>query len=136
AVFANVFGYATEDYVEVVRMLEDAPGVAGYELNVSCPNTRHGGIYFSNDPVLLTEVITEVKRVARRPLIVKLSPNVADIAPLARAAEESGADAISLITTVIALAVGARSPRPRLGAGFGGPSGPAIRPIALRMVYQ
>ena len=78
AVFANVFGYATEDYVEVVRVLEDAPGVAGYELNVSCPNTRHGGIYFSNDPVLLAEVVTEVKRVARRrPLIVKLSPNVA-----------------------------------------------------------
>ena len=136
AVFANVFGYATEDYVEVVRMLEDAPGVAGYELNVSCPNTRHGGIYFSNDPVLLTEVITEVKRVARRPLIVKLSPNVADIAPLARTAEESGADAISLINTFIALAVDARSRRPRLGAGFGGLSGPAIKPIALRMVYQ
>ena len=136
AVFANVFGYATEDYVEVVLMLEDAPGVAGYELNVSCPNTRHGGIYFSNDPVLLTEVITEVKRVARRPLIVKLSPNVADIAPLARTAEESGADAISLINTFIALAVDARSRRPRLGAGFGGLSGPAIKPIALRMVYQ
>jgi len=136
AVFANVFGYATEDYVEVVRVLEDAPGVAGYELNVSCPNTRHGGIYFSNDPALLTEVITEVKRVARRPLIVKLSPNVADIAPLARTAEESGADAISLINTFIALAVDARSRRPRLGAGFGGLSGPAIKPIALRMVYQ
>ena len=137
AVFANVFGYATEDYVEVVRVLEDAPGIAGYELNVSCPNTRHGGIYFSNDPVLLTEVITEVKRVARRrPLIVKLSPNVADIAMLARTAEQAGADAISLINTFIALAVDAKTRRPRLGAGFGGLSGPAIKPIALRMVYQ
>ena len=137
AVFANVFGYATDDYVEVVRVLEDAPGLAGYELNVSCPNTRHGGIYFSNDPILLTEVITEVKRVARRrPLIVKLSPNVADIAMLARTAEQAGADAISLINTFIALAVDARTRRPRLGAGFGGLSGPAIKPIALRMVCQ
>jgi dihydroorotate dehydrogenase (NAD+) catalytic subunit len=136
AVFANVFGYATDDYVEVARVLEDAPGLAGYELNVSCPNTRHGGIYFSNDPVLLTEVITEVKRVARRPLIVKLSPNVADIAMLARTAEQAGADAISLINTFVALAVDARTRRPRLGAGFGGLSGPAIKPIALRMVYQ
>jgi dihydroorotate dehydrogenase (NAD+) catalytic subunit len=137
AVFANVFGYATEDYVEVVRVLEDAPGIAAYELNVSCPNTRHGGIYFSNDPALLTEVITEVKRVARRrPLMVKLSPNVADITLLARTAEQAGADAISLINTFIALAVDARTRRPRLGAGFGGLSGPAIKPIALRMVYQ
>ena len=85
AVFANVFGYATEDYVEVVRVLEDAPGLAGYELNVSCPNTRHGGIYFSNDPALLAEVVGAVKRVAKRPLIVKLSPNVAQIEPLAQA---------------------------------------------------
>ena len=137
AVFANVFGYATEDYVEVVRVLEDAPGVAGYELNVSCPNTQHGGIYFSNDPALLSEVIGEVKRVARkRPLMVKLSPNVADIAMLARTAEQAGADAISLINTFVALAVDARTRRPRLGAGFGGLSGPAIKPIALRMVYQ
>jgi dihydroorotate dehydrogenase (NAD+) catalytic subunit len=137
AVFANVFGYATEDYVEVVRVLEDAPGIAAYELNVSCPNTRHGGIYFSSDPALLTEVIGEVKRVARkRPLMVKLSPNVADIAMLARTAEQAGADAISLINTFVALAVDARTRRPRLGAGFGGLSGPAIKPIALRMVYQ
>jgi len=136
AVFANVFGYATEDYVEVVRVLEDAPGVAGYELNVSCPNTRHGGIYFSNDPALLAEVTGAVKRVAKRPLIVKLSPNVAHIAPLAQAAAEAGADAISLVNTFIALAVDAHTRRPRIAAGFGGLSGPAIKPIALRMVYQ
>jgi dihydroorotate dehydrogenase (NAD+) catalytic subunit len=136
AVFANVFGYATEDYVEVVRVLEDAPGVAGYELNVSCPNTRHGGIYFSNDSALLAEVTGAVRRVAHRPLIVKLSPNVAHIAPLAQAAAGAGADAISLVNTFIALAVDARARRPRIGAGFGGLSGPAIKPIALRMVYQ
>ena len=136
AVFANVFGYATEDYVEVVRVLEDASGLAGYELNVSCPNTRHGGIYFSNDPALLAEVTAAVKRAAKRPLIVKLSPNVAHIAPLAQAAAEAGADAISLVNTFIALAVDARTRRPRIGAGFGGLSGPAIKPIALRMVYQ
>jgi dihydroorotate dehydrogenase (NAD+) catalytic subunit len=136
AVFANVFGYCVEDYLEVVRVLESAEGLAGYELNVSCPNTSHGGIYFSNDPALLAEVVGAVKRVARRPLVVKLSPNVAAIEPVARAAEESGADAISLVNTFVALAVDARTRRPRLGAGFGGLSGPAIKPIALRLVYQ
>jgi dihydroorotate dehydrogenase (NAD+) catalytic subunit len=136
AVFANVFGYAAEDYAETVRILESAEGIAGYELNVSCPNTRHGGIFFSSDPALLGEVVTLVKRLATRPLIVKLSPNVSSIEPLARAAEEHGADAISLVNTFVALAVDARTRRPRIGAGFGGLSGPAIKPIALRMVYQ
>jgi dihydroorotate dehydrogenase (NAD+) catalytic subunit len=136
AVFANVFGYASEDYVEVIRILESAEGLAGYELNVSCPNTRHGGIYFSSDPVLLGEVVAGVRAVARRPLIVKLSPNVARIEPLARAAAEAGADAISLVNTFVALAVDARAQKPRIGAGFGGLSGPAIKPIALRMVYE
>jgi dihydroorotate dehydrogenase (NAD+) catalytic subunit len=135
-VFANVFGYATEDYVEVVRVLEDAEGLAGYELNVSCPNTRHGGIYFSNDPALLGEVVEAVKRQARRPVIVKLSPNVSRIEPLAQAAEQAGADAVSLINTFVSLAIDARARRPRIGAGFGGLSGPATKPIALRMVYQ
>jgi dihydroorotate dehydrogenase (NAD+) catalytic subunit len=136
AVFANVFGYSVEDYVEVVRVLESAEGLAGYELNVSCPNTKQGGIYFSSDPALLADVVGAVKRVARRPVIVKLSPNVAAIEPLARAAEENGADAISLVNTFVALAIDARARRPRLGAGFGGLSGPAIKPIALRLVYQ
>ena len=136
AVIANVFGYEVEDYVEVARVLEDHAGLAAYELNVSCPNTKHGGIYFSSDPVLLSEVVTAVKRVARRPLIVKLSPNVAAIEPLARAAEESGADALSLVNTFVALAVDARTRKPRIGAGFGGLSGPAIKPIALRFVCQ
>jgi dihydroorotate dehydrogenase (NAD+) catalytic subunit len=136
AVFANVFGYAPEDYVEVVRILEDAEGLSGYELNVSCPNTRHGGMVFSCDPGLLAEVVGLVRKVARRPLMVKLSPNVARIEPIAAAAEEAGADAISLVNTFVALAIDARTRRARLGAGFGGLSGPAIKPVALRMVYE
>jgi dihydroorotate dehydrogenase (NAD+) catalytic subunit len=136
AVFANVFGYQTEDYVEVVRVLEDHAGLAGYELNVSCPNTKEGGIYFSSDPALLAEVVTAVKRIAKRPVMVKLSPNVSAIEPLARAAEAAGADAISLVNTFVALAIDARTRQPRIGAGFGGLSGPAIKPIALRFVCQ
>jgi dihydroorotate dehydrogenase (NAD+) catalytic subunit len=136
AVFANVFGYETEDYMEVASVLEDHPGVAAYELNVSCPNTSHGGIYFSSDPCLLAEVVTSVKRVAKRPVIVKLSPNVAAIEPLARAAEDAGADAISLVNTFVSLAIDTKARRPRIGAGMGGLSGPAIKPIALRMVWQ
>jgi dihydroorotate dehydrogenase (NAD+) catalytic subunit len=136
AIFANVFGYSPEDYAEVVRILEDGEGLAGYELNVSCPNTKRGGISFSNDPSLLAEVVGLVKRAAKRPVIVKLSPNVSSIEPLARAAEDAGADALSLVNTFVALAIDARTRRPRIGAGFGGLSGPAIKPIALRMVYQ
>jgi dihydroorotate dehydrogenase (NAD+) catalytic subunit len=136
AIFANVFGYSVEDYLEVVRVLEDADGLAAYELNVSCPNTRHGGIFFSNDPALLSELVSAVRAKSRRPLIVKLSPNVARIDTVARAAADAGADAISLVNTFIALAIDARTRRSRLGAGFGGLSGPAIKPIALRMVYE
>jgi dihydroorotate dehydrogenase (NAD+) catalytic subunit len=135
-IFANVFGYAAEDYVEVVRVLEDAEGVAAYELNVSCPNTKHGGIFFSSDPVCLADLVKSVKGVARRPLIVKLSPNVAAIEPLARAAEDAGADALSLVNTFISLPVDAKTRTSRIGAGFGGLSGPAIKPMALRFVYQ
>jgi dihydroorotate dehydrogenase (NAD+) catalytic subunit len=135
-ILANVFGYELADYTEVVRILEDAEGLAGYELNVSCPNTKHGGMFFSSDPALLAEVVGAVRRVARRPLIVKLSPNVARVDTLARAAQEAGADAISLVNTFLGLAIDARTRRPRLGAGMGGVSGPAIKPIALRMVYE
>jgi dihydroorotate dehydrogenase (NAD+) catalytic subunit len=135
-IIANVFGYATEDYGETVRILEDGEGLAAYELNVSCPNTKHGGIFFSSDPALLAEVVASVRPLTRRPLIVKLSPNVTRIQPLARAAEESGADAVSLVNTFISLAIDAHTRRPRLGNGFGGLSGPAIKPIALRMVYE
>jgi dihydroorotate dehydrogenase (NAD+) catalytic subunit len=136
AVFANIFGYCGDDYLEVVRVLNDHEGLAAYELNVSCPNTAHGGIYFSSDPGLLSELVAAVRKLASRPLIVKLSPNVSAIEPLALAAEESGADAISLVNTFISLAIDARTRKPRIGTGFGGLSGPAIKPIALRMVYQ
>ncbi len=135
-VIANVFGYAAEDYVEVVRVLNDAPGLAAYELNVSCPNTKHGGIAFGVDEAALGALVAEVKAAAARPVIVKLSPNVAAIEPFARVAEQSGADAISLINTFIGLAIDVRTRGPRIGAGYGGLSGPAIKPIALRMVHQ
>ena len=120
----------------MIRILEEAEGLAGYELNVSCPNTRHGGIYFSSDPALLGEVVRLVRPLTRRPLIVKLSPNVARIEPLAQAAEQAGADAISLVNTFLALAIDAHTRKPRIGGGFGGLSGPAIKPIALRLVYE
>jgi dihydroorotate dehydrogenase (NAD+) catalytic subunit len=137
AVIANVFGYCVEDYIEVLRVLEDAEGLAGYELNVSCPNTKHGGMYFSNDAGLLGEVVSAARAAVRkRPLIVKLSPNVARIEPLAKAAEDAGADAVSLVNTFVSLAIDPHTRRPRIGAGFGGLSGPAIKPIALRMVYE
>src|SRR5271170_5462018 len=136
AIFANVFGYQPQDYAEVIRVLEDADGIAGYELNVSCPNTKEGGIYFSSDPALIAELVELVRPIARRPLIVKLSPNVSRIEPLAKAAEQAGADAISLVNTFVSLAIDAHTRRPRIGAGFGGLSGPAIKPIALRLVYE
>ena len=135
-VFANVFGYETADYLEVVRVLEGEDGLAGYELNVSCPNTRHGGIFFSSDASLLADLVGAVRQATRRPLIVKLSPNVARIEPIAIAAEAAGADAVSLVNTFVALAIDARTRRARIGAGFGGLSGPAIKPVALRMVHE
>jgi dihydroorotate dehydrogenase (NAD+) catalytic subunit len=134
--FVNVFGYAPDDYMEVVRRFEDVSGPSAYELNVSCPNTKHGGMFFGSDASLLSELVSAVRSVSRRKIIVKLSPNVARIEPLARAAEQSGADAISLVNTFVSLAVDARARRPRIGAGFGGLSGPAIKPIALRLVYE
>ena len=135
-VFVNVFGYAAEDYQEVIRALEDAPGIAGYEINVSCPNVKHGGILFSSDPGCLSDLVTSLRPLTKRPMLVKLSPNVAKIEPLAEAAEEAGADAISLVNTFLALAIEAKTRTARLGAGFGGLSGPAIKPMALRFVYE
>jgi len=135
-VFANVFGYAIEDYLEVVRVLNDAAGIAAYEINASCPNTKHGGMVFSADPSELSALVSAVKAVARRPILIKLSPNVTAIPLIARAAEESGADALSLVNTFVALAIDARTRRPRLGGVTGGLSGPAIKPVALRMVWE
>lgn len=136
AIFANIFGYQPEDYAEVVRILEEGPGLSGYELNVSCPNTKHGGLFFSSDAALLSELVKLIRPLTRRPVIVKLSPNVTRIQPLAKAAEESGADALSLVNTFVSLVIDARARKPRIGAGLGGLSGPAIKPIALRLVYE
>jgi len=136
AILANVFGYAPGDYAETIRILEDGEGIAAYELNVSCPNTKSGGMYFSSDPALLAELVALVRPLTKRPLVVKLSPNVARIEPLAEAAQAAGADAVSLVNTFLSLAIDAHSRKARLGAGLGGLSGPAIKPIALRMVYE
>jgi dihydroorotate dehydrogenase (NAD+) catalytic subunit len=135
-VIANVFGYAAEDYLEVVRILNDAEGIAAYELNVSCPNTKHGGLAFGVDEAALSELVSAVKALATRPVIVKLSPNVAGIEPFALASERNGADAISLVNTFVSFALDVQTRKPRIGAGYGGLSGPAIKPIALRMVHQ
>jgi dihydroorotate dehydrogenase (NAD+) catalytic subunit len=135
-VVANVFGYSSEDYVETIRILNGAAGIAAYELNVSCPNTKHGGLAFGVDESALAELVRVAKAASVRPLIVKLSPNVTSIQPFARIAEAEGADAISLVNTFVGLALDARTRKPRIGAGYGGLSGPAIKPIALRMVHQ
>lgn len=135
-IIVNVFGYSADDYLEVVQALNDAEGVAAYELNVSCPNTERGGLSFGVDETALADLVGRVKTIAKRPAIVKLSPNVTAIEPYARVAEQNGADAISLVNTFIALAIDAKSRKPRIGAGYGGLSGPAIKPIALRMVEQ
>lgn len=135
-VMANVFGYTREDYERTIEILNDGEGIAAYELNVSCPNTAHGGLQFGCDPRSLDEVVTTAKRAARRPLIVKLSPNVTSIAQMAHIAQESGADAISLINTFVALAIDPETRKPRIANVTAGLSGPAIKPIALRMVYD
>jgi dihydroorotate dehydrogenase (NAD+) catalytic subunit len=135
-VFANVFGYTREDYEQTLEILNEGEGIAAYELNVSCPNTAHGGIQFGSDPRSLDEVVATAKRIARRPLIVKLSPNVTSIAQMARIAQDAGADALSLVNTFVAMAVDAETRRPRIANITAGLSGPAIKPIALRMVYD
>jgi dihydroorotate dehydrogenase (NAD+) catalytic subunit len=135
-VFANVFGYTREDYERTIEILNDGEGIAAYELNVSCPNTAHGGLQFGADARSLDEVVRTAKRVARRPLIVKLSPNVTSIAQMAHIAQESGADAISLINTLVAMAIDPDTRKPRIANVTAGLSGPAIKPIALRMVYD
>ncbi len=135
-VLANVFGYTREDYERTIEILNDGDGIVAYELNVSCPNTAHGGLQFGSDPRSLDEVVTTAKRVAQRPLIVKLSPNVTSIAQMAHIAQEAGADAISLVNTFVAMAIDPETRKPRIANVTAGLSGPAIKPIALRMVYD
>jgi dihydroorotate dehydrogenase (NAD+) catalytic subunit len=136
AIIVNVFGYAMEDYVAVIRRLNEAEGIAAYELNASCPNTRHGGMAFGSDTKMLFDLVSFAKESATRPLIVKLSPNVTSIASMAQTAQEAGADAVSLVNTFLSLSIDVETRRPRLWNITGGLSGPAIRPIAVRMVWE
>jgi dihydroorotate dehydrogenase (NAD+) catalytic subunit len=135
-VFANIFGYTREDYERTIQILNDGEGIVAYELNVSCPNTQHGGIQFGSDPRSLDEVVRTAKRVSERPLIVKLSPNVTSIAQMAHIAQEAGADAVSLVNTFVAMAIDPETRKPRIANLTAGLSGPAIKPIAVRMVYD
>lgn len=136
AVIVNVFGYQIEDYVAVIRRLNDADGIAAYEINASCPNTKHGGMAFGADPAALAELVAHCRHYSRRPIIVKLSPNVTSIAAMARCAEASGADALSLVNTFVSMAINIHTREPRLSNTIGGLSGPAIKPIAVRMVWE
>ncbi len=133
---ANVFGFTIEDCVEVVQALNDAEGVAMIELNASCPNTSHGGMVFGTNHEMLYELVRDVKAASRLPVMVKLSPNVTSIGLMARVAADAGADALSLVNTFLALAIDAETRRPRIANVTGGLSGPAIKPIALRMVHE
>jgi dihydroorotate dehydrogenase (NAD+) catalytic subunit len=135
-VIANVFGFTIGDCLDVIRALNEAEGIAMYELNASCPNTSHGGMVFGTDPPQLWELTARCKGASRRPLMVKLSPNVTDIGLMARVAEDGGADAVSLVNTFVSLAIDVETRRPRIANVTGGLSGPAIKPIAVRMVYE
>jgi dihydroorotate dehydrogenase (NAD+) catalytic subunit len=135
-VIVNVFGYTVGDYVAVIERLNQAEGIAAYELNVSCPNVHAGGMAFGSDPGSLEYLVSRARAVSMRPLIVKLSPNVTSIANIAKVAEQSGADALSLTNTFLAMSIDVETRQPRLSNVTGGLSGPAIKPIALRMVYE
>jgi dihydroorotate dehydrogenase (NAD+) catalytic subunit len=135
-VIANVWGDLEEDYVTVVQALEGAEGLAAVELNISCPNVEKGGMLFGNSPGLTASLVARVRRATRRPLIVKLSPNAPDLVESARAARDAGADVLSLVNTFVGMAIDPETGRPLLSFGTGGLSGPAIKPLAVRMVYQ
>jgi len=138
SVIVNVFGFAEDEYMEVVEKLNGCDGIAAYELNISCPNTKHGGMVFGTDPQLTRNLTNVLKSRSTRPLFVKLSPNVTDIVEMARAAEDGGADALTVANTYLAMAmaIDTETFKPRIGNITGGLSGPAIRPITVRMVYQ
>jgi dihydroorotate dehydrogenase (NAD+) catalytic subunit len=132
----NFFGNTQKEYIELARRLDDVSGISGLEMNISCPNIKRGGILFGSDPKIIYPLVRAVRRSTKLTLIVKLSPNVTDISLMAKKAEEGGADAVSLINTFKAMAVNIYSRKPELGNITGGLSGPAIKPIALRMVYE
>ncbi len=133
---ANVFGESEEEYIEVCSSLEQAEKIVAYELNVSCPNVKKGGIVFGHDPVILGNLVESVKKRIKKPLLVKLSPNVTDIREFAKVCVESGADGLVLINTLLGMKINIRKKRPDLATKTGGLSGPAILPIAIRMIYQ
>ena len=132
----NFFGKDEKEYAELGRRFEEIPGIPGLEMNISCPNIKRGGMAFGSDPKVAYRLTRAVRRSTRLPLIVKLTPNVTDIGLIAKSAEEGGADAVSLINTVRAMAINIRSRKPELGNIMGGLSGPAIKPIAVRMVWE
>ena len=135
-VIVNVLGDTIEEYVELAQRLNDVPGVDGLELNISCPNVKKGGVAFGTNASMANEVTMAARKATKLPLIVKLSPNVTDITEMARAVEEGGADAVSLINTLIGMAIDINNKNPVLANIIGGLSGPAIKPVALRMVWQ
>ena len=135
-VIVNVFGFTIDEYVRVVERLNDCDGIAAYELNVSCPNTEEGGMIFGTDAGAASELVAKVRGASRRPLIVKLSPNVTAISEIARVVESAGADALTVANTYLAMAIDVRTFEPQLDNVTGGLSGPSIRPITLRLVYE
>jgi len=132
----NFFGNTQKEYVELAERFNEVPGISGLEMNISCPNVKQGGIAFCSDPRMTYRLVRAVRKSTQLPLIVKLSPNVTDIGSLAKIAEEEGADAVSLVNTFKAMAINIHSRKPELGNIIGGLSGPAIKPIALRMVWE
>ncbi|MBE1553530.1 dihydroorotate dehydrogenase [Sporosarcina limicola] len=135
-IIANVAGTETADYVEVAKMISAAPNVKALELNISCPNVKCGGITFGTDPEIAKELTKAVKAVSEVPVYVKLSPNVTDITAIARAVEAGGADGITMINTLVGMRLDQRTGRPIIANGTGGLSGPAVKPVAIRMVYE
>lgn len=136
-IIVNIVGFELNDYLEVTRFLNDCPGIKALELNISCPNVKKGGFHFNKNPKDTYTITAETKKASPRlPLWVKLSPNVTDIAEFAKACEDAGADALSVINTFVGMAIDVEKRRPRLRFMTGGLSGPAIKPIALRMVYE
>jgi len=135
-VIVNILGDTVEEYREITRMLADTEGIAALEVNISCPNVKKGGVAFGNDPRMAAAVTSAVKEVSSVPVMVKLSPNVSDVTQVARAVEDAGADCVSLINTLIGMAIDLERRRPVLANVIGGLSGPAVKPVALRMVYQ
>jgi dihydroorotate dehydrogenase (NAD+) catalytic subunit len=136
AVIVNIFGYSLEEYVGVAERFDGVPGVSGLEVNISCPNVKAGGIVFGTNLKAAFELLSAVRKATKLPLIAKLSPNVTDITEFAQAARDAGCNGISLINTLLGMAIDVRSRRPRLANCTGGLSGPAIRPVAVRMVWQ